>query len=164
MEYEAVLLNAVNEAKTQPGADAEALEKALKVEHYDQAALIYYALGYGVETICGGTEKDNGDKAIIDTDKFIGMLQALKDGAYVHLAIGSVQENTDGTVRGNPNKGHAVIAYGVTENGEIMIADSAPGLASVGAPNEFFTYTIPFQNIMGPEGDIVVVKPKANNT
>lgn len=157
MEYEAVLLNAVNEAKAQPGADAEALEKALKVEHYDQAELIYQALGYSAETLCGGYDT-------ISNIKFTQMLQYLKDGAYVHLSIGSVQENTDGTVRGNPNKGHAVIAYGVTENGEIMIADSASGSASVGAPNEFFTYTIPFQNIMGPEGDIVVVKPKANNT
>ena len=156
MEYETKLLAAVDAAKKEAQTDEEkqAIEDALSVESSYESEIIYNVLGYEAQRICSGD-------TCIDSVIFKTMLSALKDGAYAHLSISSLNDSdNDGVLEGYPNGGHAVIAYGVTENGEIMIADSASGSASVGASNEMLTYQIPLQNIMGEQGDIVIVKNK----
>lgn len=159
MEYETTLLDAVDKAISLAQTDEEkqALKEALKCENYSQANLIYNALGYDTAILRSGNTS-------INSDIFTEMLSALKDGAYAHLSISSLNDvDKDGVLEGHPNGGHAVIAYGVTENGEIMIADSASGSAGIGAPNEMLTYKIPFQNLMGEQGNIVIVRNKTNN-
>ena len=160
MEYETKLLAAVDAAKKEAQTDEEkqAIEDALSVESSYESEIIYNVLGYEAQRICSGD-------TCIDSVIFKTMLSALTDGVYAHLSISSLNDSdNDGVLEGHPNGGHAVIAYGVTENGEIMIADSASGSASVGASNEMLTYQIPLQNIMGEQGDIVIVKNKTNNT
>ena len=77
------------------------------------------------------------------------MLDALAEGGYVHISQGTTSD---------VNSGHAVIAYGVNEIGELMIADSAPMTNRVGVYNENFTYQISLQNMTGPDSNLVIVR------
>lgn len=104
----------------------------------DKAVALYEALGYSVTSYTG----------VLTEDAFRDVLDALAAGAYVHIAQGTSS---------NVNAGHAVIAYGVNELGELMIADSGVLTNRVGVYNENFTYQIPLQNMTGPDSDIIIV-------
>lgn len=107
---------------------------------YTSAAVqVYEALGYNTTSYTG----------ILDEAAFRDILDALANGAYAHISRSTTS---------NENSGHAVIAYGVNELGEIMLADSDIKTNSIGIYNELFTYQAPLQNITGPDSDIIIVR------
>ena len=103
------------------------------------AQKLYEGLGY--ETTCYTN--------ILDENAFRDLLDSLANGGYAHISKGT---NT------SINSGHAVIAYGVNELGEIMFADSDIKTNKIGIYNELFTYQAPLQNITGPDSDIIIVR------
>lgn len=103
------------------------------------AEKLYNGLGY-VTTVYTG---------ILNETAFQDILDALADGGYVYVSK---------SILGNVNGGHAVIAYGVNELGEIMFADSDIKTDKIGIYNELFTYQAPLPNVTGPDSDIVIVR------
>lgn len=106
--------------------------------NYADAQEFYAALGYEVETIT---------ETLTDTN-FKKLLNALADGAYAHISVSLT----------NADEGHAIIAYGVNELGEVMFVDSAPITNKEEVYDDKFTFAMPFQNITGPSSDIVIVR------
>lgn len=98
------------------------------------------ALGYKVTTYTG----------TITADIYRNVCEKLKAGAYVSLAVG--------VSASNPNGGHAVVLYGINKYGEVLALDSDNGNHYVGVYDDFFTYATPFQNMTGPESDIIIVE------
>ena len=117
------------------------------VNHSGETEAFYTALGYETEKYTD----------TLNETAFRAMLDALADGAYVHISVSTTN---------NPNSGHAIIAYGINEKGEIMFADSDTKVSKVEAYNDKakMTYQLAFQNITGPSSDFVIVrKPKHVN-
>lgn len=113
--------------------------EVLEAHLTEKAVALYENLGYSVTSYTGA----------LTEEAFRDVMDSLAAGAYVHIAQGTSS---------NVNAGHAVIAYGVNELGELMIADSAPPTNRVCVYNENFTYQIPLQNMTGPDGDIIIVR------
>ena len=114
----------------------------LEAHTTEKAVALYERLGYSVTSHTG----------VLTEAAFRDVLDALAAGAYVHISQ-STSTNVDA--------GHAVIAYGVNELGELMIADSAPLANRVGVYNENFTYQISMQNMTGPDSDLIIVRKPA---
>lgn len=112
------------------------------------------ALGYSVTRYNNG-DSEGGDAELDDlTDElteqeFQEILAALADGAYAYISMSKGD---------NPNYGHGIVAYGVNELGEVMIADSASAAHYVNVYDDRFTYQVPLQNITGPHSQVIVVR------
>lgn len=100
---------------------------------------LYNGLGYVTTSYTG----------ILNEVAFRDILDALANGAYVQISKSTTRDE---------NGGHAVIAYGVNELGEIMFADSDTKANKIGIYNDKLTYQAPLQNVTGPDGDIIIVR------
>lgn len=91
------------------------------------------------------------------------LVDALASGAYVYAQVGRQkwweQDYYDG--------GHAVAIYGINELGEARVLDCAViqeyFRESGFEPDvDIYTYTMPYQNMVGPSSDFVIVYPTAS--
>ena len=103
------------------------------------AEKFYKGLGYTTTSYTG----------ILNEAAFQDMLDALANGGYLHISK---------STSGNVNSGHAIIAYGINELGEVMFADSDTKTHLVDVYNDKFTYQTPFQNVTGPDSDVIIVR------
>ena len=114
-------------------------------------------LGYHAEVCGNGTNLSKGDyQALVD---------ALADGAYIYTQVCTFNNwNKEWDNNNQPNAGHAVVIYGINDLGEVCVLDSDilhdDFLEGDSEPNiDLYTYTIPYQNIVGPGSDFVIVYP-----
>lgn len=101
-------------------------------------------LGYRTEV--------RGNYAALTSQDYQYMAEKLTEGAYIYTQVSTMSDN-DG--------GHAVVIYGINDEGEVCVLDSSAVHEQFGIePNpDLYTYTIPFQNIVGADSDFIIVYP-----
>ena len=118
----------------------------------------FEALGY--RTSAHGS----GDGNDLTVDDYKALTTALAQGAYVYtqaaLQTNWANDYFDG--------GHAVMLYGINDLGEVCVLDSSilhEGYRETGFEPDFdvYTYTMPYQNIVGPSSNFVIVYPPSVN-
>lgn len=121
---------------------------------FKNVARMFNALGYQTEVY---GEEDGSD---LTKEDYEALVKALRAGAYVYTQAGVAQNWENDSFDG----GHAVALYGINELGEVYVLDSsvvheyfrADGFE---ADADIYTYTMPYQNIVGPSSNFVVVYP-----
>lgn len=86
---------------------------------------------------------------ILTQAAFQDVLTSLANGDYVFSHVGTSS---------NVNGGHAVVLYGVNEFGEVLVCDSDTAVSSADIYDKGLTYRVPFQNITGPDSNIIIVR------
>ena len=128
------------------------LYKANWPGHFENVAPLFRALGYHTEVI--------GTDTTLSKDDYQTLVPALAAGAYIYTQVGTYDDYAHGAY----DRGHAVVLYGINELGEVCVLDSdvlhetfrsgglEPGI-------DVYTYTMPYQNMVGPGSDFVIVYP-----
>lgn len=121
---------------------------------FDNAAAMLADMGYKTE-VHGLADGD--DLTVAD---YKALVDAVKNGAYVYSQIGI----TGNWEAGNFDNGHTVVIYGINELGEVCVLDSAitqePYRETGFEPDvDVYTYTMPYQNLVGPSSNFVIVYP-----
>ena len=98
---------------------------------------------------------------------YTNMLNALNKGAllYITCSRSDYQYNAEKQEdRGDSNKGHIVVVYGINAYGEMLVLDSSVGALDYPVEyvaDELYTYAMPIQNFTGPSfGCIAIYPPK----
>lgn len=142
-------------------SDAE-LEKFLYHDkwpgEFTNTSDFFEALGY--RTSAHGS----GDGNDLTVDDYKALTTALAQGAYVYTQAALLTSWASGYFDG----GHAVMLYGINELGEVCVLDSSilhEGYRETGFEPDFdvYTYTMPYQNIVGPSSNFVIVYPPSVN-
>ena len=100
----------------------------------------------GAYSIADGDFIDNG---IVDTATLQKIYDALCDGAYIITEVSTAN---------NVNNQHVVVLYGITENGEVLIANSDEPQNMYSPPGKLFRYSMPIQNLIGPASKMAIVR------
>ena len=95
-----------------------------------------------------------------NTERLQELYDALYAGGYAYLVVSGGSINADGVASSG---GHAVTACGITEDGEIIIADSS-GDVYTSRATATPKYAIKYKNICNQTGDITIIKPILNAT
>ena len=126
---------------------------------FENTASLFEALGHRTEV--------HGNGSDLSQQNFQDMLDALADGAYVYTQVGTFEYQEDGSAAYYPNNGHAVVIYGINNSNplEVCVLDSnvlhehyredgfEPDV-------DVYTYTMPYQNMVGPSSDFIIVYPR----
>ncbi len=134
------------------------LAKFLTTEYwageFKNVSAMFEALGYRTE-VHGLADGDD-----LTTADYKAMVDALAAGAYVYAQVGLYNRWQDDDF----DTGHAVAIYGINELGEVCVLDSAirHELYREGGfePDaDVYTYTMPYQNLVGASSNFVIVYP-----
>lgn len=125
-------------------------------ENIDNVAPLFEALGYRTK-VYGYT--GNTDLSL-SRDDYKALVDALAQGAYVYTQIGTRAHWANDYYDG----GHAVMLYGINDLGEVCVLDSDvlhETYRETGfEPDvDIYTYTMPYQNLVGPSSNFVIVYP-----
>lgn len=114
---------------------------ALNPTSFSNAPTILSAIGYTTEALTG----------IINEASLQKVYDTLAEGGYI-----LINESTSSNV----NAGHTVTLYGINSIGEVLVADSDTGCHVVSSYDdlEMLLRQTPFQNMTGPDSDILIVK------
>lgn len=128
---------------------------------FKNVAAMFEALGYRTEVHGNGSE--------LSKENFQALLDALAQGAYVFSQVHTYEKWTDTNTEEDYDGGHAVVLYGVNELGEVRVLDSNvlyEGFREEGFEPDIdvYTYTMPYQNMVGATSDFVIVYPPETET
>lgn len=135
--------------------DARYLEYETSPVQFDNVAATLQSLGYTTEVSA------NAFGEAITEEIYQTLCDALANGAYVYTQV-----TTPRTTAPYYDGGHAVMIYGINDIGEMLVLDSditydkyeATGFTE----DTPFTYSIPYQNLTGPNSRYVIVYPPNN--
>ena len=135
---------------------------------FKNTASMFEALGYRTEV------HGNGSK--LSKENFQALLDALAQGAYVYSQVYTLK-NWEEDLKASQNEteeqvqedddydgGHAVVLYGVNDKNEVLVLDSNVLHESFRDGGfdpdiDIYTYAMPYQKMVGPTSDFIIVYP-----
>lgn len=120
---------------------------------FKNVASMFEALGHHTEVHGNGND--------LDTRNFQALEAALTQGAYIYVQVPTLNN----WMNKQANLDHAVVIYGINTDKEILVLDSNVlhekfRDGGFEANIDIYTYAIPFQNIVRPGSNFVIVYPR----